>query len=373
MILGQGNDSLKGYIEANISTYVEDVFLELPENTEESESAITALLNQADLTNSVKEQILTKENHIFDSFENIPAVFWAQLLQDGKVSFSWANVSNFLAVQEEPDAILTKVLEGEQGFAKLSAQDIVVADIGDKKAKALSKFILNNDALSDDKYCTLIQCIPYKYTNFPDTVSAEKLECLAVANKISLTEVSFEFCSNKDELKAILISANFDEYLVEKEKYEIDDDVRGFLISGSISDAEKLKISLDFTPSYVDENEDLATLISDLLISTGAEVTKFDDLVLTSAIVNARTHTDSIKLLMKCIPNWDEATTMSVLAELPKPYCDIAKYGKHPKLDKTSLHQEFVQLLEQQNYISSFSCPSWGSSIRVNTFKSQDH
>ncbi len=115
----------------------------------------------------------------------------------------------------------------------------------------------------------------------------------------------------------------------------------------------------------------LSRIIADLILSNGVDCSKIDYTVLSAAIISTQTSSDSIRLFIKCLSFWDEKKTMEVLAELPEPYCEIALYGKRPKLDNNKTNLEFVRLLKDNDFISSIKEEK--DLIKVNTFRNSDH
>jgi len=180
-----------------------------------------------------------------------------------------------------------------------------------------------------------------------------------------------KYGNNDNQLTATLISKNIDEYIKEKEKYPIGDDVRELLLSSEISYENKIIICLDVTPSSAVNSKQLSRLIAGLLLSNKTDYSKFNDSILSAAIVNAQTSSDSILLLMKCMKTWDENQVMEVLANLPDPFDEISTYGKRPRLDNNEVNLTFARLLETKGFISSVKVEV--DSIKINTFNSSDH
>jgi hypothetical protein len=169
-----------------------------------------------------------------------------------------------------------------------------------------------------------------------------------------------------------LICKNFDEYLENNEKYVIDDGVRELLLLSDLSDEQKVNICAGITPIGVSDSEKLPSLIADLLAKNEVEITEINHEVLTLSITKANNRETSIKLLVKCIPNWTEPVTMEVLSKLPVPYNQIADYRRAPvRLRWNQFNLELAKLLKSQKFISSVDETS--KSIKVYTFRSSEH
>lgn len=370
-ILAAGSNSLKEYIEENLPIYIENVFLTLPDNSEESEPTIKKLINHETLDDDLKKQIVSKQEHVFETFENISQNLWPHLMQEGKVVATWKNIIEYLSYEDNDTGVVSNLLDRENIVATLMQQNISSNELGEDKSKSLSGFIFENNEISDTSYCTLIAAIPYWYSNFPDDVSKEKNYCLARKRKVRLTEESFSFSKGDNQLTTILIGKNFTEYLGKKEEYPINDDIREMLLSSDLKNENKIIVCDDVTPAGAIANKNLSRLIANLIVINKIDCSKVDDDILTAAIVNAQPISESIRLLMMCLSKWDEGKTMEVLRGLPEPYSEIPEYGKRPKLDNNEWNRAFANLLKAKDFISSVKQED--DSIKINTFNSSDH
>lgn len=370
-ILASGNEHLKNYVFENLPAYVENVFLALPDNLKESEAAIKALINNAMIDDSLKERIISKQNYIFKSFDEIPENLWQYLLLEEKVAISWKNISSYLSVEGNDKSVLTKLLSHQNNLDSLSDSKISKEELGENESLLLSRFIFNNNEINDKSYCKLIKCLPFSFKGFPEEISVEKAKCLAESSIVKLNEQTFGFADNDNQLIATLICKNFNTYLEEKNKYPISDNVRELILLSEINNEHKKIICLDVAEPGTKNSKQLSRLVANVLVSTDIDYSKMDDNVLSSAIINAQTITDSIQILMKCILKWDKTKTMEVLEALPEPFNEIPLYGKRTKLVYNKSNIAFAKLLVQKGFISSIT--EKNDLIIINKFKSDDH
>lgn len=370
-ILASGSEVLKEYVEENLPEYIEKVLLRLPNNTEESEVAIMSLMNNEVIQDNLKKKIITKQRFVFSTFEGLSESLWPCILQEEKVTISWRNISKYLSCEDNDKEIVTELFKHPLVVDLLSTQNISGSETGEDECKLLSRFIVDNEKIKNEDYCKLIKRLPYWYQEFPVDVSKDKVYCLAKQRKVRLSEESFDFSSDDNSLTAILIGKNIDDYLDEKDKYSISDDVRELLLSGDLSNENKIIICNDVTLEGVINNEKLSLLFADFIISNEVNCSTFEDSVLSSVITNAKTSSDSIRILIKCLSTWDEEQTMAVLADLPGPLSDISLYGKTPKLSNNKFNLEFARLLKTKGFVSSIKEKE--DTIKIYTFKSSDH
>ena len=369
-ITSSGSDYFKKYVSENLSLYIENIFLFLPDNTLESGDVIRGLINNAKIDDDHRKKIIAKEQFIFDDFEDIPMDLWAYILFEEKVIVSWRNISEYLKHDENVKDIITELLGRQHIVDNLVQTQIDIVALGDGRSKAVSWFIISNDKLPDGIYSELIKKIPYKYKNFPNDISDAKLLCLVKENKISLNEDSFKFAEKSEVLFVNLIVCNVEEYFKNKEKYPLSDESLALLLSMQISKEYKILIIQDITPSYAKTSKELSRLIANVVKLPDIDCNIFDEEVVSAAIINAGNTQDSINILMKCIHFRNEEWTMNVLAQLPTPFNEIASYGKRPNLPKTKENLDFAKLLETKKIVSSITEKS--NVIRINTFKSSD-
>lgn len=370
-ILTAGSESLKEYIDDNLPTYLEKVFLILPDNSAESEVAIKALINHEMVDDDLMKKIISKQDYVFETFEEVPTSLWSYLLLNEKIIISWHNISNYLNYDDGDREILTDILQCPNTVNILSKLNIRSAGLDSSDCESLSWFILSNNDIKDPEYCKLIRSIPIVYTAFPDEISKEKIDILAKEIRVVLSDKSFSYAGSNSQLISMLIINSFNEYLKRKDNYPINNDVRELLLESEINDANKNTILLDVTPSGITENKTLSRLIARLLISIEIDCSEFDNAVLASAIVNAQETRDSIKLLIKCIPTWTEEQTMDVITDLPEPFNEISSYGNRTKINNNKLNLELSKLLKEKDFIATFE--EKGKFIIINTFESSDH
>lgn len=364
-----GSEYLKKHINDNLSRYIDDVFLAIPDNIHEKAPAIIYLINSDLIDNEQKQLIINKQEFIFENLESVPTDLWTHVLTNNKLNLSWINIAIYLNEETSNKEVVTELFNQAHIVNYLTKKPIDIDELGADYSELLSKFIVENDQIKDAEYISLVECLPYSYPDFPDGISKAKAQCLAKTGTIQLSEESFKFAENDELLLFHLVRSNIDELLSNKPKYPITDTVREKLLSSGMNIQQQLEIVKDVTPSGARASKQLSRLIAAILKQPEADCNLYDDEVISSAIVNAQNVEDSILILMKCI-SWDLKRTMGVLEQLPAPYSEIAEFGKRPKLPKTSTNRQFAKHLEAQQFISSSTDND--EYIRINTFKPSD-
>ena len=368
-ICSSGSEELKKYVNDNLSQYIDAVFLAMPANVDESPEIVRQLINVATIDNEKKQQIISKQKMIFDTFAGIPVDLWEYILSNEKIRISWANISSYLKEEKCKKEIVTETLNKPQ-IANVLSEQCGIDQLGETDSKSLSDFIIENDAIKDVEYENLINCLPFPYDDFPKGISPAKKIALAKGGVVTLTDESYAFAEDDEELFYILIVTNIKEYLANKDKYPITDHVREKLLSLTLSDEQRIQIIRDVTLSGVQTSGKLFHLVEELIKLPEMDCSLFNGDVVSYVIVNAQNIEDGLRIFMKCIPHWDKKMVMSVLGQLQAPFNEIPEYGKITKISRTPINQQFAELLETHKIISSIT--EKDDAIRINTFKTSD-
>ncbi|WP_430414270.1 hypothetical protein [Parasphingorhabdus sp.] len=366
-ILASDSASLKGYVEKNIATYVSDVFLRLEENTREDEAAIISLLNNSEIGIEEKKLIILKQDHIFNSLENLPTSLWSDTLSEQKIRLSWSDVSMYLAKFEDEKSTLVDAMQAQGNLECLSNEKIVIDKLGEKEASKLSDFVYDNDSFGDTEYCSFMKCMPYRYNRFPTDVSDGKISCIADLALLNLNRETFDFCSDKDDLKTKLIASNFGIYIDKKDEYEVSNEIRKSLLTNELENNQKIQIAQELMLEEDADETELLQQLASLFNSVGTDISKFNNnAVLRATITNPVNSGSAIELLTKSMSKWTELEVMDILKKFPYPYYQIATYGKRPSLKGSDRNLKLATALKAKNFISSYSV-GWTGKIRVNT------
>jgi len=369
-IIGSHEEFFKKYVQENIESYITDVFLQLDDNSKETENAIIDLLTNSLLDLNLKKEILRSQEHIFKSLELIPDELWSYALSGNSVEIIWENIGVYTDLENWDRELITGILEDERNIVILTNNSLSDAELSDEKKKELFQFAAENNDLKDATYEKYMNSMRYQYSTFPD-VSIEKMKILVKTGCAKLTSETFTSAAESTDLQVLLIEKNWSAYLSSKDKYPLDDVIREKLLDSRLSIKAKLEIIADITTSTIITNNKLARSIADILFQIEGDITSFDSLVIISAIKNASNSESAISLLIKAMPSLDEKTCMEIMSGMEEPYNEIASYGKRPKLKKSPLSSRLAELLHKKNWISSFKEDD--DSIQIHTFKSADH
>lgn len=349
-------------IDRDFDVYLREVLLTLDHNTAEDLPSIVKVLARQEVDQDLRRAFLEKQAAVFPSFESVPPGFHGALLTNRKIEPTWVNCVSFMVSEVYSSDLLTAYLQGDEARSALSRQPVP----GDDGARVLRQFLVGNEALSLDVYRAYVRMLPKRFQSFPD-VSPSKMKVLIEEDKIEFSAENVEHLEVED-LKVLFVVQNVGAYLADPDKYAIDDPFRHKLLNATITDAQKMKVIADIDPGFVATNAPVASAIGPILGRSNIRPDDFGPQFVQAVVVNARPEALQISLLNKLHGALSVAEVRDLLRGLPEPYCDIASFGKFPRIDDSEANQQLASWLKERGLISSFA-PALFGGIRINTFR----
>lgn len=121
-------NNLKKYIEDNIEEYVKNVLLQLPNNISETEENVIDLLNNENLTDELKKEIIKKQTIVIeDLFEIDSILIQKNLFQHNKIYPSWENIMFYYDNTDSKfDDTLIGFMNVESNYSSLSQNKLIL-------------------------------------------------------------------------------------------------------------------------------------------------------------------------------------------------------------------------------------------------------
>jgi hypothetical protein len=350
-MLKVGNDKLIAKIEQSFADYLDQVLLQLPENTEESVPAILSVIERDELDIDSLIAFLKLQSLPIPMLGQAPSRLHAALFELGKIQASWENCLAFMASETFDPEFLT---------AYLNSNDIVISLSGlpisdGEQALPLRKFLIENDGLDDHAYASYVRALPKPFQKFPADLSQDKLQILIEEKKVSFSSANLAFLSEDSDTQIMFVEKNIDRYLEIESECAPDDDFREKLLDSEIPDQQKLKIITAMNLTLLAGMPSRAAKVGPILIRTGADVSEFGADAAVGIIVNSRPINVQIPLLNKFQRNLDDQQVRSILGYLPEPFSEIKPGYGTPRIKGTEANLEFVRWLEARRFISSWS------------------
>ncbi len=363
-VVVEANDAtLLRRIREDFPTYVKDVLLRLPTDTEETQSAISEVLGNDDVEHDLRETFLSRQNTILPSFEGIPVEFHQGVMERAQVEPTWENCLSFMASDSYDGDLLTKFLLSSRVVPALSKRPIPNADT----YAGLRQFVAENDALPLEIYRGYVRLLPRMRNEFP-AVGAAKRRVLITERKVIFKQENLKDLEDAD-LKTSFIAANIGVFETKQAEFSVDDAIRAKLLRTEIADTHKLRIINSMDEAYIVANPQVAADVGPILDRSPSWTKNYSPDLITSAILNSGPARVQISLFDKVQTSLSDDGVRQLLSRMPAPFREIGVGGKSPKLENTDVNRAFAGWLKGRGIISSYSEISRGEEIRLYPFR----
>lgn len=364
--LGSGNDALLSKIDSRFDEYMSNVLLRLPDNRQESVSTIQRVIGRSDVELESMVEFLEKQSAVLPALDQVPGPLHATLFQIEKIDATWENCLTFLGSENYDAETLVQFLNSAETLRALTGHEVSGSD----QAAPLRKFIIENDALSDEVYAAYVAALPRRFKAFPQNLSAEKTKILVDLNAIYFSASNLAHLSEDLPLGVAFVAKNIAEFFEAKEQCNVDDDFRQKLLEANISDETRLRIIRTMDLNLLAELPERAATVGRILARTGI---KMDEIGVGSAraiILNAKPLATQISLFNMLHDMMDDQQVKDILRSLPEPLSDIRPGFATPRIESSEVNLEFVAWLKSRGFISSWKRGGFfDDDIRMNMFR----
>jgi len=311
-------------------------------------------------------EFLEQQSAALPTLDQVPGTLHATLFQIQKIEATWENCLSFLGSESYDAETLAQFLNNAEALRALAGHKIPGSD----QAAPLRKFIIENDALSDDAYAAYVGALPRRFTAFPQHLSAVKTKILVDRNAIHFSPSNLAHLSEDPPLGVAFVEKNIAEFLEAEEQCNVDDDFRQKLLEANISDENRLRIIRTMDLNLLAELPERAATVGRILARTGI---KMDEISVDSAraiILNAKPLATQIKLFNMLHEMFDNQQVKDMLRSLPDPLPDIRPGFATPRIESSEVNLEFVAWLKDRGFISSWRRGGFfDDDIRMNMFR----
>jgi len=358
-------DDLKDYIHDQINEYIEYTNEVQDAYLEEREEAIIEVSNN--------EKLKTKNWLTFLYGQTVKVLDLSKIQNTGKhgaffeyskVDPNWSNVTLYFSESKNSiDGHLLSYLNEEENYNELSSQKIKAYENNTEEylVENISLALILCEELSIESYVELLKSVPDNWKDLETTLGFEKLS----KNKVLyLIQNGFITFSETDFKK---INENYSDLLIEYllvhqetfvSEYDADSynwsasSMFEFFDSPRIKTENKIKAFEKRSRYDIISDSKLSDKLCDILASYG--YTDLDFEYLSSFFNNAESVESRIKLFNLNHRGLVTSEIVSLIGQLPEPYRRISLKHKRPEIDKTHANIEFVKVLEENKFISSY-------------------
>lgn len=356
-ILTNGYTNLINYIESDINNYVKNVLLKLPNNDSESEELIIELLNNSDLRDELKFDIIKKQKLIFSDLSEIQNIeVQKNILHNNKVLATWNNIYVYYENKDpyDLDEIVIDFLNMDSNYNTLS--NIPFKQDNEKDVKFLALFVVKlifRKDLSLESFSNLLKQITYVWNdlNF-ENLDFEKVDLMINKKKVlNFSSTNFDRLKEKfPNLHIIFVEKNQDDFLKNFTDYSlIEDDVLMLLKSTEILLKNKILIIEKIDDDMIISNEKIGENVCNLLAKS--DYIPLDYNVLKSLFTHSNSIENRIKLLNKHLDKISNTEIQNLIEMLGATYKDIFKKQCKPKFSNTPFHYHLFEKLKSKKLI----------------------
>lgn len=355
-ILVNGCTNIIQYIESNINDYVKNVALKILENNSESEEFMIKLLNNKDLKNELKFDLIKKQNTIFNDLSQIEDnIIREKLIESNRVFPKWENIFTYYHQLEnnEFNSILIDFLNSESNYIALSLEKI---EKNDKRAqefvKEFSIKLIKCNNLNYDSYIKIMSSTTFRWSILGfEGLDYDKVEFLLENQKLTLSPENFKILVQYfSSLHISLIEKNQDLFFTKLEDYILtEQDVILLLNSNQITPKNKIELIKKTDDNMIINNKDIGKIVCQILSGSSYIELNFD--VLESLFKHSNSIEIRIKLLNKHIDKLSNTEIQNLIEMLGSTYKEIFKKQYKPKFNNTAFHEELFKKLKSKNLI----------------------
>lgn len=345
------------YILDNINEYIENVFLKIDTNTQESEETIIEILNNPKLDDNLKYSIIKKIETIIIDIDRITDIpLWEELIKYNKVAPSWDNAFKYFREDDADNNLLLTFLNIEKNSESISKIrcDKSYSDKNKFFTHGLLRLIIQTNSFSNNSYENIIKNLEWWYNDLDiKGLDKDKISLLIKYNRFQFNKESFNLLKeHTNNLHIELLVKNKTNLLDNFEEFDFTTDdifkileINDSVISNTIKKALTEKINYKQI-----SNKNIANMIykyTDKSISKPFEY-----------VENMLNHLESIEskinLLVEQNNNLNDEEFIKLIGLLPEKYSKIKNHkGKQTILKNNYYNQKFIEILKQRKLITS--------------------
>lgn len=350
------------YINENISSYVENVYLKLEDNKYEEEESLLKLLNNKDLSSKLKIRIFHKIETKVSNLNKINEVeIKTQLLINNKVTPKWDNVIDYYVTSENTiNENLIAFFEFENVNEELSKNRL-------KDNKDFEISLVKTEELSDDVYSRLLDSTFYYWNNINfQNLNVEKATIL-LKKRLSVTKENYNLLREHFPNNHIkLIEKNFTKFIESIDDFETDkEDVLLLLKSDKITNDNKFNYISHLDESMITDGKGISEIVG-MLILWKSKTILFDIDTLKVVVANSYPEENKIKLINLYFDNLSNDEIPKILSSV-WGYDKLFKSGK-PTYTKKEYNRFLLEKLKSKGLIKRYYDDSWSDTkYRVTT------
>ncbi len=355
------SEMIFNYVNENIEAYIDNIYLHLESDQEESEDALLTFLENVDeqVNDELLPKILGKVSTKIDNLESFGRDdLWHLFLENDCIYPSWNNlIYCYEYFDNELNAGIVDWLNFETVFKNITKKRLRVDNFTDEKEEVvflLMNQILECDSLSDEAYERIIQSFPYTFpkVNLVDALSRGKISFLLNYRKITFNVAHYHQLIKLgfiDELKKFAIN-NISSYLDDYSNYAYSHELNtGLLRSNLLSIGFKRKL-VKIVPTEEISDAIISDLICNVLLRTKALIV--DNNKFIKVIKYCSKQKKQIQLLDKYLMRFSFTEITEILRSIGGDYKKASALRARPSWENNKLNTSLANKLNRNGFFS---------------------
>lgn len=346
------------YIQNNLSEYVDNVFLKLPNNNDIKLEHLIELLNTETLPADQKKQIIT---HLTATkpIECITDIsdksLWTEICNNNLMAANWENIKALVYSEEINFAeVYTKFLNNEENARKLSYQKLEEEiDLDEGKAE-IAYTLIYNPNLKDNSYQLLLNSFTGVYSLQPTDLSEKRMRWLLEKDLIEINIDSYKYLKeNYSPLHIDFLEKHLAEF--SKSNYQNMD-----------FDAEDITKILDLPINILEKQKIINTITDANTLNTDIVIEKLSSFIMNNTVGNHIPKNSLINYIaqqtivpvdvrknmyIRYAPHITDITTF--LTNLGEPYSLLLDKDKDTDISRKDT--AFLRVLQENKYLGRFT------------------
>ncbi|WP_333888023.1 YobI family P-loop NTPase [Clostridium sp.] len=368
-ILESSYDNLIRYIDKKINTYIENVFLALDNNRNESKETMINILKREDILIENKQAMVKKENTIFSDINEIEDInLWPTIIKNEKIEISWYNIITYYNQFNDDQGIFTKYLNNREIYIQLS-QELINSDskeLSEPSLMEFSKALILNNALTKTCFNKIVKSIPYsKIQIMLESIEPERIDIIIDYGVIGLSKDNYNNLKQHfSDKHLLLLKKNINEYLDNLNEYNLDSKDIINILNDSIDVDKKVSIINNMNIALVDNDIQLINSIVDFTLNNKHLELKYG--LLPKVINSSIEEEKKINILINQIDFIDEETTFKFLNLISNDYSNLSEINNEVTIEYNKYNKKLAETLKNKDYISDFNLKD-NENIKINT------
>lgn len=331
------------YVDDSLEEYLENIFLKLQNNINESEENICLILNNEDIT--IRLEIIEKGKFSIADLSKINDVeVQSTLIIEQKIETNWANLITYYKKSNEINETLSGYLNLAHIYIILSK---ILIDDSDPTIKTnFSKDLIKSN-ISDKSFSKLTYSLPFGYKDGNEFVgiSDSMMESLINSKRILLSADNYHMIDKEfNDLVIILLEKNVDDFMKTIKEYALDSSIILKIIKSTVfSHSQKSLIIETTSDSILIDSKNLLIILSEFLLPN--KINTISSTLLIELISNSDSLKQKVELTNQYFNFIEDSRLTTVIEKIGEPYSRLL-LGKRPKVKNTNYNQLLIKNLE---------------------------